>query len=53
MNCGKKAMKKTIPFGLSAVTRYVLVNNFKCEESGVGSAISVGEKPDLNNLIPR
>ena len=53
MNCGKKAMKKTMPFGLSAVTKYVLVNNFKWEESGAGSAISVGEKPARNNLIPR
>ncbi|GEK48907.1 hypothetical protein HPA02_31900 [Bisbaumannia pacifica] len=53
MNCGKKATKKTMLFGFSTVTKYVLANNLKCDESGVASGISVGEKPARSSLIPR
>lgn len=53
MNCGEKAMKKTMPFGLSAVTKYVLANNFKRDESDAGSTMSVGDKPARNNWMPR
>ena len=53
MNCGRKATKKIMPLGLSAVTSQVLANSRHLEPGALGVAISRGEKPARSSLMPR
>jgi hypothetical protein len=52
-NCGRNATKNTIPFGLSAVTRYVFAKSRQREPGAGGAAGSAEDYAARNSLIPR
>ncbi|MNT42868.1 hypothetical protein D3C72_1793080 [compost metagenome] len=50
MNCGRKATKKIMPLGFSAVTRYVLANSLQREPMAAVVGITAGETPARSSL---
>src|SRR5215468_7196107 len=52
MNCGRKATKKTMLFGLRAVTTYVFANSLHREVGTDGAAASADAIPAWTSLAP-
>jgi hypothetical protein len=53
MNCGRNATKKIIPFGFSAVTRYVFAKSRQRDPAGAAAGTSAfATTPARSSLMP-